>query len=91
MYDDQPGWRVFFNYLQAMYHCHPVRNDAAGTVESIAQITPEYLYRCYDTFYSLNNMILVLVGRFEDAKAPAACPCKESASKRALFRGESPD
>ncbi len=73
MYDDQPGWRVFFNYLQAMYHCHPVRNDAAGTVESIAQITPEYLYRCYDTFYSLNNMILVLVGRFEVERVLELC------------------
>ncbi|MCI9552699.1 MAG: insulinase family protein [Acutalibacter sp.] len=73
MYDDQPGWRVFFNYLQAMYHCHPVRNDAAGTVESIAQITPEYLYRCYDAFYNLNNMILVLVGRFEVEKVLELC------------------
>ncbi len=65
MYEDLPGWRVFFNYLQAMYHRHPVRDDAAGTIESIAKITPEYLYRCYNTFYNLNNMALVLSGKFD--------------------------
>lgn len=73
MYEDLPGWRVFFNYLQAMYHKHPVREDAAGTIESIAKITPEYLYRCYHTFYNLNNMILVLSGKFDVEKVLAVC------------------
>lgn len=65
MYDDDPQWRVMFNYLRAMYHAHPIRLDIAGTVESIAKITPEYLYRCYNTFYNLHNMALVLVGKFD--------------------------
>lgn len=73
MYDDSPGWQVFFNYLRAMYHTHPVREDAAGTMESIARITPELLYRCYNTFYNLNNMILVLAGRFEVGKVLEVC------------------
>lgn len=73
MYDDQPSWQVFFNYLRAMYHAHPVREDAAGTIESIAKITPEYLYRCYNTFYNLNNMALVLAGRFDVEKVLAVC------------------
>lgn len=73
MYEDLPGWRVFFNYLQAMYHAHPVRDDAAGTIESIAKITPEYLYRCYHTFYNLNNMALVLAGRFDVDKVLEVC------------------
>ena len=25
MYDDDPQWRVMFNYLKAMYHSHPIR------------------------------------------------------------------
>ncbi len=62
MYDDNPGWRVFFNALHAMYHNNPVKIDIAGTVESIAKITPEILYKCYKTFYNPSNMILVLVG-----------------------------
>lgn len=73
MYEDLPDWRVFFNYLQAMYHKHPVRDDAAGTIESIAKITPEYLYRCYHTFYNLNNMVLVLAGKFDVEKVLAVC------------------
>lgn len=73
MYEDLPGWRVFFNYLQAMYHCHPVRDDAAGTIESIAKITPENLYRCYNTFYNLNNMVLVLSGKFDVERVLALC------------------
>ena len=73
MYEDLPGWRVFFNYLQAMYHKHPVKDDAAGTIESIARITPEYLYRCYHTFYNLNNMALVLAGKFDVDKVLEVC------------------
>lgn len=62
MYDDDPEWRVFFNTLTAMFHNNPVKIDIAGTVESIAEITPEVLYRCYNTFYNPANMVLVLVG-----------------------------
>ena len=45
MYDDDPQWKVMTNLLRALYHKHPVRVDIAGTVESIAEITPEYLYQ----------------------------------------------
>ena len=38
MYEDDTGWRVFFNCLQAMYEKNPVRIDIAGTIESIAKI-----------------------------------------------------
>jgi len=62
MYDDDPDWRVFFNTLTALFHNNPVKIDIAGTVESIARITPELLYRCYNTFYNPANMVLVLVG-----------------------------
>lgn len=62
MYDDSPEWCVMFNMLRNMYHNHPVKIDIAGTVESIAKITPEYLYQCYNTFYNLNNMVLCVAG-----------------------------
>ena len=63
MYDDAPDWRVQFNLLAALYQNHPVRIDIAGTVESIAQIDAELLYRCYRTFYSLKNMVLTVAGK----------------------------
>ena len=62
MYDDSAEWRVMFNMLENMYHTHPVQLDIAGTVESIAQITPKLLYDCYYTFYNLNNMVLCVAG-----------------------------
>ena len=62
MCDDDPGWRVFFHMLQGLYHNHPVKIDIAGTVESIAEITDQLLYRCYHTFYNLHNMVLSIAG-----------------------------
>ncbi len=68
MYDDNPGWRVMFNLLKAMYHTHPVRIDIAGTVESIAQIDADLLYKCYETFYNPANMFICLVGNIDTDK-----------------------
>lgn len=62
MYKDNPGWRVYFNCLRAMYKEHPVKIDIAGTVESIQEINKELLYKCYDTFYNPTNMVLFVVG-----------------------------
>ncbi len=65
MYDDNPGWRVFFNFLGCLYNEHPVKKDVAGTVESISNITAEYLYKCYNTFYNLSNMTIFVTGDFD--------------------------
>lgn len=62
MYDDDPGWKVMFNLLGALYHTHPVKIDIAGTVESISHITADLLYKCYDSFYNLSNMVLCVAG-----------------------------
>ena len=62
MTNDEPGWASFFSLLKAMYVNHPVRIDIAGTVESIAEITPELLYECYNTFYNPANMALAVAG-----------------------------
>lgn len=62
MYDDNPGWQLFFNYINCLYNSHPVKKEIAGTVESISHITADYLYKCYNTFYNLSNMSLVIVG-----------------------------
>lgn len=62
MCEDSPSRKVFCNLLTALYHRHPVRIDIAGTVESIAEITPELLYGCYESFYDLQNMVLSVSG-----------------------------
>lgn len=78
---DMPQRRCFHNLLNAMYHEHPVRIDIAGTEESIAKITPELLYKCYDAFYDLHNMALSIAGNFEVEKVISICdellkPCE---------------
>lgn len=62
MYQDNPDWQVLFNLLRAMYESNPVRIDIAGTVESIAEISAELLYGCYNTFYNFSNMALAVAG-----------------------------
>lgn len=65
MYEDNPSWRVMFNCLKAMYKYHPIREDIAGTIESIDRIDKETLYKTYESFYNPSNMILFLVGDLE--------------------------
>jgi predicted Zn-dependent peptidase len=65
MYEDNPDWQNFFGLLEALYNNHPVKTDIAGTAESIAEITKEDLYTCYDTFYHPGNMTLFIVGNVE--------------------------
>ncbi len=65
MYEDLPSWRVMFNLLEGLYHNHPVKVDIAGTVESIAKIDADLLYRCYNTFYNLSNMVISVAGNFD--------------------------
>ena len=62
MYDDDPDWQLFFNLLGCMYKNHAITKDIAGTIESISEITPEILYKCYNTFYDSSNMVIVVVG-----------------------------
>ncbi len=65
MYDDNPGWKLFFNYINCLYNEHPVKKEIAGTVESISHITADYLYKCYNTFYNLSNMSIVITGNVD--------------------------
>lgn len=94
MGEDNPGRAVLFNLLAALYHRHPVRIDIAGTVESIAQITPELLYGCYHTFYNLRNMALCVAGNItpEQVLRVADRVLKPSAGRRVERAGaDEPD
>ena len=64
MYDDYPDWVVYMNAIRSMYEKNPITIDIAGTVESIKEINKEILYKCYNTFYNLSNMVMCVVGDF---------------------------
>ncbi len=61
MYDDDPGWRLYFGALGALYGRHPVRIDIAGTSKTIGGITPELLREVHRTYYHPRNMVLACV------------------------------
>lgn len=65
MYDDNPDWKVYFNTLSALYNEHPMKYDIAGTVESVYSTTKEDLEKCYDAFYTPDNMIAFVIGDLE--------------------------
>ena len=73
MYDDNPGSRLHKGLLQALYKSNKVRVDVAGTVESIGEITADILYKCYNTFYNLNNMTLAVCGNVDVELIEKAC------------------
>ena len=62
MYEDNPNTRVYYELMRALYEKHDVRTEIAGSVESIGEITAELLYKCYNTFYNLHNMVLCVCG-----------------------------
>ncbi len=60
MTEDRTGNMLFYNLMKALYEHNPVRIPIAGTLESISEITPELLYKCYNAFYRMNNMALCI-------------------------------
>ena len=62
MCEDNPDYVIYDELMRCLYDHHPVRNSVAGTIESIAEITPETLYNCHRIFYNPGNMALAVVG-----------------------------
>ena len=65
---DHPWERAYSQLIKAMYAQHTVRNEIAGTEQSIKDITPELLYACTDTFYVPSNMTLAICGDITPAQ-----------------------
>ena len=65
MYDDDPDWKIYFNMLKNMYFEHNIKNDIAGTVDSIKNITHKVLYENYNNFYNYENSVIVCAGDFD--------------------------
>ncbi len=62
MYKDSPGWMCYFNMQRCLYKNLGLKNDIAGSVESIKKIDREMLLKCYETFYRPENMLLICCG-----------------------------
>ncbi len=65
MVEDSVGYVVYNRLMRMLYEHNPVRDQVAGTVESIAEITSDTLYNCHAAFYAPSNMVLCVTGDFE--------------------------
>jgi len=62
MYEDDPYSALHYGMLDLLYENNPVKINVAGTVKTVSQITPAHLYRCYNAFYTPDNMVLSVSG-----------------------------
>ncbi len=65
MYDDEPDWILDRTTREMTFSKSPYKEDIAGTIKTISKITKEDLYDCYHTFYTPNNMFLIITGKFD--------------------------
>lgn len=66
MCNDNPT-DILYEYIRknSFYH-NPFKDSIIGTTKDIKQITPEILFKCYNTFYHPENMFLVVTGNFNE-------------------------
>ena len=72
MYDDDPNWVVYYQMLEMMYETHPVKNQIAGTAETVQGITADILQKAYEAYYTTENMVLICTGDIHGAQIRAA-------------------
>ena len=73
MTEDEPGSVIYYNLMKCLYEHNPIRYSVAGTVESIAEITPQTLYDCHKVFYNPSNMVLCVEGDVDPDKIVEMC------------------
>ncbi len=64
-YENEPDYWLNEAVTAAAFQVHPYRNDVIGWTGDLLAITRDELFRHYQTYYTPNNAVLVLVGDFE--------------------------
>ena len=62
MYKDDPDDKLFKGLMSSLYKDHPLTLDVGGEVEEVRETTYDLLKSVHDSFYSPNNMVLVICG-----------------------------
>ena len=68
MYDDIPDYKMEMRLRENVYINHSRKYDIGGSVEEIYTITKEDLYKCYNSFYTPNNMFILILGNMDVEK-----------------------
>jgi zinc protease len=64
-YENDPEWWLSEALMAAAFQVHPYRNDVIGWTGDLQAITRDALFAHYQTYYTPNNAVLVLVGDFD--------------------------
>lgn len=72
MYDDDPAWAVYYQMLAGLYEKHPIKNQVAGTAETVAEISENTLQKAYETYYTTEQMALICTGDIPVRQVQAA-------------------
>ncbi|HOP57126.1 MAG TPA: pitrilysin family protein [Bacillota bacterium] len=62
LYDDDVEQSLYFDLMRSLYRSNPVKNDIAGSKESLRTISAGTLEKAFSCFYRYQNMILVIAG-----------------------------
>jgi len=68
MAEDDPDDCLYYGLMKSLFRHNPIRDCAAGTLESIAEISAETLYDCHKAFYNPSNMALCVAGDVDPAE-----------------------
>ena len=66
---DNPGIRVYQELMSLIYQAYPYRRPVIGYQNTVGQFEREHLLRFFECHYSPENIIVVLVGDFEEKDA----------------------
>ncbi len=68
MYKDDVEQMMYYDLMNQMYIKNTIRNDIAGSRESLEKIDQSVLQNAFDLFYQPKDMLLVLSGEIEIEK-----------------------
>ncbi len=86
MLKDNPNWQLYDKSLSNSFINHPIKYPIGGTVESIAKITKDDLYTCYNTFYHPSNMFITITGKVDPKKTISYIKENQEKKKFASFK-----
>jgi predicted Zn-dependent peptidase len=65
MYEDAPDEFVHDTFIEKLLDGHPLSHSILGTMENIASLTRDDLYRFYEEQYLNDNVLVTIAGNFD--------------------------
>lgn len=66
--EEEAEAKLYAEMMKRLFLRHPIRDDIAGTCESVAAIDPEILQLCHEYYYRKDRCDLVIVGDVDEER-----------------------